>query len=253
MLCELLTSTGVAGRPEEYFEASADTGLPPHPGDFLDGLPRTGAGIRDDGAPPYAPAYSDLRGISDYRHHLERTFTAGTTPNGVFGAKLMWTQIAELQALTASLPEHAGLPPAQLLASVFTDPLYVWIRRRDTPRQAISLWRALQTRTWRLGHGPEDRDTPELHYSFDGIDHLVRKLQADDRAWDAFFTSLGVEPLTIVYEDELVADESAAVARVLGHLGVELPAGWAPAEHTARQSDGLNEAWLAAYHRDAAR
>ena len=31
LLCELLKDTGVAGRPEEYFEAMRDTGVPPHP------------------------------------------------------------------------------------------------------------------------------------------------------------------------------------------------------------------------------
>jgi LPS sulfotransferase NodH len=33
LLCELLKGTRVAGRPEEYFEAKPDTGLPPLPGD----------------------------------------------------------------------------------------------------------------------------------------------------------------------------------------------------------------------------
>src|SRR5580704_1364518 len=47
-LCDLLASTGVTGRPLEYFEARTETGSPPHPGYFLAGLPRTGAGIRDD-------------------------------------------------------------------------------------------------------------------------------------------------------------------------------------------------------------
>ena len=29
LLCELLKQTGVAGRPEEYFEAQFETGVPP--------------------------------------------------------------------------------------------------------------------------------------------------------------------------------------------------------------------------------
>ena len=42
-LCQLLTGTGVAGVPQEYFEARAETGLPPHPGYFLAGLRRYGS------------------------------------------------------------------------------------------------------------------------------------------------------------------------------------------------------------------
>src|ERR1700683_561895 len=114
LLCELLKDTGVAGRPEEYFEARSETGLPPHPGDYLGDLTRTGAAIRDDPSPPQAPAHSSLEGLSGYREHLDRTFRLGTTPNGVFGSKLMWSQIAELHALAGELPEFAGLDAFEL-------------------------------------------------------------------------------------------------------------------------------------------
>ena len=60
LLCELLKDTGVAGRPEEYFEAMHDTGIPPHPRDFLQGLAPTRLGIRTDPRPAEAPAYSSL-------------------------------------------------------------------------------------------------------------------------------------------------------------------------------------------------
>jgi LPS sulfotransferase NodH len=65
LLCELLKATGVAGRPEEFFEAEHDTGLPPHPGEYLEGLARTGAGVRDDPTPAEGPEYSSLEGVED--------------------------------------------------------------------------------------------------------------------------------------------------------------------------------------------
>jgi hypothetical protein len=109
LLCELLKSTGVAGAPEEYFEARADTGLPPHPGDYLDGLPRTGAGVRDDTSPPEPSPYSDLRGIEGYREHLERSFRLGATPNGVFGTKLMWRSLGQRVSSRRSCPSTPTL------------------------------------------------------------------------------------------------------------------------------------------------
>src|ERR1700742_1370636 len=86
LLCNLLASTGVAGDPQEYFEAMAETGMPPQPSFFLAGLPRTGVGVRDDPRPVDAPAYSDLRLVDGWRAHLDRTFALGTTANGVFSA-----------------------------------------------------------------------------------------------------------------------------------------------------------------------
>ncbi len=155
-LRELLASTGVAGNPQEYFEARAETGLPPHPGYFLAGLPRTGAGIRDDLRPTDGSDYSDLRTVDGWAAHLERTFRLGKTGNGVFGAKLMWNQVPNIEVHAAALPEFVGLTGSELLEALFAHPSYVWMRRCDQVRQAISLWRALQTRTWRLEHPRSD-------------------------------------------------------------------------------------------------
>jgi LPS sulfotransferase NodH len=251
LLCELLKSTGVAGRPEEYFEACADTGLPPHPRDYLAGLAATDAGIRDDKRPPHAPEYSDLRGLASYREHLDRTFARGTTANGVFATKLMWRQLTHVQALACELPEYDRLPPAEVLGRLLGDPAYVWMRRRDKVRQAISLWRALQTRIWRREQRPENDRAPAPEYSFAGIDHLAIALQNDDRSWERYFETTGAAPLTIVYEDDLEPDPAGTTERVLDHIGISVPLGWRPSEPTARQADELSERWLDAYHRDA--
>ena len=252
LLCELLKDTGVAGRPEEYFEAMRDTGLPPHPGDYLADLPRTGAGIRDDDTPPEAPAYSSLAGLTGYRDHLRRSFDLGTTPNGVFASKLMWRQLPELHALATALPEYAGLEMEPLLSALFGDPVYVWMSRRDKVRQAVSMWRALQTRSWRAGGGA-GKDPAQLHYRFEGIDHLVRALETEDRGWSGFFDRQGIDPLRVSYEDDLERDRERTVCSVLDRIGVAPPAGWHPAEPMGRQADALSEEWVAAYHRDRAR
>jgi LPS sulfotransferase NodH len=247
LLCELLKGTGVAGVPEEYFEARADTGLPPHPGDYLTGLPRTGAGIRDDPTPPDPPEYSGLAGIGDYREHLERSFRLGTTPNGVFGTKLMWRNLDELHTLATRLPEYAGLDAHELLDALFAHPRYVWMTRRDKLRQAISLWRALQTRTWRLEHPGQATSEAELHFSYEGIEHLERALSADDAAWGVYLERHGRESVTVVYEDDLEIDQARTIARVLAHIGIEPPADWRAKVTTFRQADQLTERWVAQF------
>lgn len=252
LLCELLKETGVAGSPAEFFEARHDTGRPPHPGDYLDRLPRTGAGIRDDATPAQAPVYSSLEGLDSYREHLERTFRLGTGSNGVFGAKLMWSQLPELQALAGQLPEYAGLTDRALLEALFHHPAYIWVTRGDKVRQAVSLWRALQTRRWRIERGPDAPGEAVLQYRFEGIRHLVRLLEADDAAWAAFFGRHGINALAIAYEEHLQRDSERVVKAVLEHIGVAPPPGWHAAEPIRRQSDAVSDEWVARYHRDAA-
>src|SRR4051794_22395246 len=99
LLCRALAQTGVAGRPEEYFEARATTGRPPEPRDYFNARKGTGTFLAEvdldsllgtDHPVPPAPEYSSLEGVSDYRDHIAATLDRGITPNGVFGAKIMW-------------------------------------------------------------------------------------------------------------------------------------------------------------------
>jgi LPS sulfotransferase NodH len=249
LLCELLKGTGVAGRPEEYFEAESDTGVPPHPGRFLEGAPRTGVGIRDDPTPPVAPPYSSLEGIEDYHEHLERTFAAGSTDNGVFGAKLMFNQLPELRALAGALPEYSDLDVGELLAALFADPTYIWVSRRDKVRQAVSLWKALQNRRWRDGEAGE---RAPLQYRYDGIDHLVRLFETDDAGWRAHFSRCGITPLEIGYEDDLTRDPESTVRAALDWIGVSAPPGWRLDAPMERQADAVSEEWVTRYCRDRA-
>jgi trehalose 2-sulfotransferase len=194
-------------------------------------------------APPHEPPpYSDLRGIERYADHLARVRRWGTTANGVFGAKIMWRQLVDLVAHCADLPACRGLGPAGVLRRLFDAPRLVWVRREDTVRQAASLWRAMQTQSWRA----ETESPPgDPRYSFAALRHLVELLSADDAAWEDCIAGAA---LVVTYE-ELIEDFDGVVTRTLDHIGVAAPDLEAPPE-MRRQADALSDAWVAAYARD---
>jgi LPS sulfotransferase NodH len=247
LLCEALKSTGVAGRPEEFFEARVRTGRP-----------RTAAGyFRDPGSPDIgdilgdpeklgpAPDYSKLDGIDDYAQHLERSFEIGTTPNGVFGAKLMWGHLDDFTHFAQQLRAFQGCERLEdLLPAVFPKPRYVWVTRKDKVRQAVSLWKAIQTEAWRGDANPADH-APDYHD--EAIEHLVKMLADHDTHWEAFFSRTGIEPLTIVYEDDLSDGPEQATRRVLRHLDLSVPPGWEAPAHMSRQADERSERWVSQY------
>jgi LPS sulfotransferase NodH len=246
LLVESLKSTGVAGRPEEFFEARVRTGRP-----------RTAAGyFREPGAPDIgdilgdpeklgpAPDYSSLDGIDDYAQHLRRSFALGTTPNGVFGAKLMWMHLGDFREFAGRLPAFRGLSLEELLPAVFPRPRYVWVTRRDKVRQAVSLWKAIQTEAWR---GDADPAAHEPRFHREALDHLVRMLADHDAHWESFFTRAGIEPLAISYEDDLSDGPEDAVRRVLRHLDLSVPPDWQLPAHMSRQADERSERWVAQY------
>jgi LPS sulfotransferase NodH len=60
LLCGLLAGTGMAGHPEEYFWRGDE------------------------------PVWSERWGVSRFADYLRAAIAHGSTPYGVFGAKIMW-------------------------------------------------------------------------------------------------------------------------------------------------------------------
>jgi LPS sulfotransferase NodH len=248
LLCHLLEQTGVAGRPEEYFEALRHSGVPRRPHEYFD------AGRNPDIVDHLAfrempdeellPAPSPLWSPATYGEYLEWVLAEGTTPNGVFGAKLMWGYLDDFAALVRGIDGFAGLPVPRLLNRAFPGLRYVRVTREDKVRQAVSLWKAVQTQAW----NSESAVTAEPRYDAEAIRQLVRQLIAHDASWTGYFTGLGVEPLVVTYE-ELAEDHEPVVRRVLEHLAVEWPAGHrVPPPRLQVQADAMSEQWVARFN-----
>jgi LPS sulfotransferase NodH len=231
LLCKSLAATGVAGKPEEYFERLRHSGLPREPREYFDGgvdaavldlLPETRTGD---------PAETDLE------RELPRYLEEGTTPNGVFGSKLMWNYFDDLLARLGTTPETDGLVR---LTERFGPPRWIHVTRRDKVAQAVSLWRAVQTRAWNAG--TTERANPV--YDRRGIDYLRAQVAADDDAWTRWFAANHVEPLRVEYED-FIASHEETVRRVLDHLDVS--ADHIPDPPLARQGDDRSARWVARF------
>jgi LPS sulfotransferase NodH len=258
LLCETLEQTGVAGCPREYFEALKETGVPRRPREYFWGL-RSPEVIRL--LPPDAQLDREAERVAtwdrdDYARHLAASLREGTTPNGIFAAKLMWSYFDDFLELMRGIPRFGGMGDGSLLNTAFPDLKYVFVSRSDKVRQAVSLWRALQTWVWRKGEGQgssEQQPARQAVYSYDAIDHLLDQLRRHEDAWRGFFFRIGQQPLQLFYED-VAGDLDGTVGRVLDMLGVERPQDAAPLRRSmSRQSDDLSESWVQNYLEDVSR
>jgi len=173
---------------------------------------------------------------------------AGTTPNGVFGAKLMWGYFGEFvsSSATSRLPEF----PRRADAHVFPNLTFVRVVRANKVRQAVSLWKAVQTANWR-GIRPRQRGTIEADGS--PLPHFIeapapaplplpgdRPLleHSSSRAAWSLLRALGNPPDPRLYENSppptRPAPEPAGAPRPLAPDGFEL-------NRDERQSDGIND------------
>jgi trehalose 2-sulfotransferase len=254
LLCEVLEATGVAGVPEEYFEALRHSGRPRRPQEYFIGaqdrtiLRHLGEHASVDGRPGRSPLWDR----HDYEPFLRWAIEQGTTPNGVFGAKLMWGYFGDFVSLLREIPVYREVPLKDLLPGVFPNLRYVRVVRANKVRQAVSLWKAVQTATWRTEDSEgearvDEADTsnglgPRLKFHFGAIEHLLDQILAHEACWDAFFEHCEIQPHVVVYEDFVENYEETGLW-VLEQIGVEAPESFEFERRMQPQADDLNRRW----------
>ena len=180
---------------------------------------------------------------ADYPSYVRGVVNAKTTPNEVFGFKLMsWYLddfLARLRGTTAF--GDAATNDLAMLRNAFPRLRFVHIVRRHKLRQALSTARALQTGLWKVQDGKtavrEPQFDPEL------IEQSLREAERQEKLWHAFFQRIGIAPFQVEYE-ELCRDYEGAIRGVLDFLKISLPRGAQIGPPvTVRQSDEISRIW----------
>ena len=212
LLCSLLYSTGVLGRPESYFREPDEVAWAAR---F--GLATEGGRVRD------------------YRAFVNAARSAGTSNNGVFGVRIMW---GSLERMMEGLGQVLGKPDLPVLEEALGPLTFVHLRREDIAAQAVSWYRAEQTGYWQQG----DVATRKPHQDIPRMELLMETIRKHNAAWRAWFDAQGVEPLSITYE-QLVGDRRRVIQGIASKMAVELPSDWRPQSSHRKQADEFNRVW----------
>lgn len=212
LLCSLLTSTNVLGLPGSYFRAQDEVA-------WADRLrvPVVGGRVRDYGA--FALAVR----------------AAGSTANGVFGARVMWGSV---ERVIEGLAPPASRPDVQALEGAFGPLGFVHLIREDVVAQAVSWVRAEQTGYWHHGDMASAVPKPDLPRMAD----LVEEIGDHNALWERWFTANHIQPHRLTYE-ALAGGHAGAIAGIASHLGVAVPEVWRPESPHRKQADQTNAEW----------
>ena len=211
LLAHSLADTGIAGIPRDYFDEAEYN------------------------------QNSDAWGTDGFSPYLAAVRSRATTPNGVFGTKMMWNDFGPFRDALRREGPYSQLSDPRMLAAAFPGITYIWLRREDKIRQGISWWRAVVTDQWAVRQG-EQRRTAELELG--RILTLVRYAEDCERGWRDWFERHGVHPLEVTYE-QLVRDRLTVVNSVLRHLGVPpLSSAELPLARYVQQADELTNHWV---------
>lgn len=179
--------------------------------------------------PPVKARFQERWNAADDLTYFRELLTRTSTANGVCGVKLATSALVDMRAQLG--------PVFELLR-----PVYIWLRRRDALRQAISLYRASATGHW---HWPAAAQRPRACPPFDAqrINECRRRIEQANDEWESCFAAGRIDPLMLWYED-VAADPRASVAAVCRRVGVDardLP----PLKSKLRvMRDGVTDHWV---------
>jgi LPS sulfotransferase NodH len=257
LLAEALAGMGIAGRPVEYFNP-----------------------VGQD-----KPWMRDILGDSSLMEGLPKILAAGTTPNGIFGAKVHWVHFRylgmsitgewrdsqrramfELQRSRLSDPRSQAAAIESLRSEFFAKPMLstaytqlqswmpdlrvIWLRRQNMVARAISLFRARQTGNWyqplSKSSAVPGKQAPDFDFAEIHTLYCLGWLQEEN--WQQFFQKHEISPHCVTYE-ELVADYEATVRRALKFLDIDAEQASIPPPVSRKQSDALSEEWEERYRK----
>ncbi|MBA3882651.1 MAG: hypothetical protein H0X73_08045 [Chthoniobacterales bacterium] len=122
---------------------------------------------------------------------------------------------------------------------------FIYIRRRDRLRQAISKARALQSDMWRSDAPAAPAGEPEFDAGL--ISHCILDVTREEEIWSDFFARNGIEPFRLEYED-FARHYERSLAAALDFLSIRLPHSVKlTPPRTERQADAISAEWEARY------
>jgi len=225
LLCDLLTDTGVAGRPDSFFRSQSILWW----ADYL-GVPVA------DWTDPYEFDQA----------YLNAVLQEGSRGTPVFGMRLMWEHVDYLsKRLAAFYPGLSG--DIDRFHAAFGSICFVHLSREDKVAQAVSLIKAEQTGLWHSNVDGTERERLKPGqspvYDAQAISEQAAEYERQDAAWLEWFDHQEIEPLRITYE-ALSNSPQATLAIVLSALNVDAAIAETVKPRTARLADRENHEWV---------
>lgn len=201
----------------------------------------------------FRPSFEARWGTRDFLSYLAKVREYRTDTTGVFSLKLFWVDVLDLagelspsefsrlrlKSTLISIAQHRQI--YSTISQTIPNPFFVFLRRRDEMRQAISLHIAAETRLWRKLPDTVGDKGAVAEYSFDKIVRHMAVIQNSNKQWIDFFRANDLSCYPMFYED-LAADYTATLRKLFLALG-RSDAPIVPPRLT-KQADAVSERFL---------
>jgi trehalose 2-sulfotransferase len=241
-LCDLLRRTHIAGRPNEFFSEWHLSAL----------------------AKQKNPSLHDDESWESVDKYLNDILEQGSSSNGVFGVKILGTQVDTIRNKLCLLPRIGPSSLTEALSGLFPNLHYLYLIRDDKIAQAVSFARAIQSELW-LEFEPWVLESKPLDWTDEHYRHILerrekgahsaltyrrqqiawclKRIEQQETFWESFFRDSGISPLRLIYE-QLEQSPETELMRILEYLGLSsLITAVTTTVTLKRQRDSVNEEW----------
>lgn len=188
----------------------------------------------------------------EFSADVDHALRAATGPNGIPGSRMFWNAWERFLERSRAVWAHEDADDIEVLAAVFSELQFVWLRRRDKLRQAISFWRATTGEDqFRYPTDGTPVNVPE--FDFDRISFFIEHVSKQEDEWRDWFDRHEMTPRQVIYED-LVSDRAGVIRDVLEYLQVGNVENVAiPEPRVVQQADEQTERYIQLYEEERER
>jgi len=221
LLCDLLSQTGVAGKPDSFYRKESVA----------------------DFAAEWGVAAGD--GVGFERRFLAAAIKAGAGETRTFGMRIMWPSMPYMLEQLGRLFPNESTDIGRINAA-FGTPVYIHLRRKDRVAQAISRVKAEQSGLWhRYADGSTREQVKDYRapaYDRRQLEQFIAEAAEHEGHWHRWFDAAGITPFELTYE-EVSADPTVAIAKTLGALGKDPDIAKRVTVQSARLADATSRDW----------
>jgi LPS sulfotransferase NodH len=202
----------------------------------------------------FRPAFEARWQTADDDQYLARLYERRVDPTGTFGVKFFWQDLRQMA--TKRFPARAHLwqmdlcrdpgaaqavfdDVAEVIGLVCPHPRFIFLRRLDRLRQAVSTHVASVTSEWRSIIGQECQPAVVPSYDHEAIRRAYENARRSDEYWERFFMHAKIDCHRVMYED-LSNRYQETLADLLKSFGREQQRP-VPSPRLRRQADGVTE------------
>ncbi len=175
-----------------------------------------------------------------YTDLLPRIRVDYKSPNGIYGLKLEWSDLATVLDECKRQPELSYLDAPQILEQYLPNLSYFWLQTENKLQQAIDFVIAQQWVQYsNLSQAPE----PQFDYYL--IADTYSMIKTQDQNWQDFFSQHDIQVVRLNYED-LIHDDKSVLQTMMRHLDIKEPL---PSEiELSLSSTEQSQRWLEQYN-----